>query len=301
MKTIRAIIAIQFLIWIPALAAQAEDIAEQGKKGSIISESILDKDGKQRYNVIANSADLVQLLKDLFAKIGAQYAISQDVAGPVDLKRNNLTADEILKEVAGTASPPLVIERNKDGVYKVSRPPSLPVPSPLRPDLSRGPEGIVPVTPSGYGQFLPGNRPVTLDIPAGRQVPLTQVLSLMSTQTGFPIRLDRRVSDVTVTDSYFNQTPLNVALPLLAEATGLKLVVDNSHAELYPTDRFMAIMNDIVIGAASSQTCRSCAGKLAPSWKYCPNCGQPTGRGVRAPASKPGGPRSRFEKINRPF
>jgi hypothetical protein len=313
MQSIRAVLAL-LLLTIPFATASASDTTEQGNlnRGIAITEEDKDPQGNRRISVTADGAEITDLLKKLFNKSGDEYTIDQDISGPVDLKIRYLTFAEVYRRIAESAKPPLKI-RLEGKVYRVSR--ETPV---AKPGVeSGGPVGIgvVPIPngpipngfgtiPMGYGQIIPGNRLVTLDVPKDRPIPIVDAIARISQQTRFPIRVDRRVPRDVVFNSAIYDAPLAVVIQTIADTANLKIMPDGIGIVLMPMDQGSIFWNDILIGQFPNTPCRTCGIRLVPSWKYCPNCGQPTARpapgtsNARPSGTRPGNKVQRIERKN---
>src|SRR5262249_40299937 len=152
-------------------------------------------DGERRLNVQTDAAEITEVLKAIFKLTGDDFAIDQDVSGPVDIKIRNETPANVLSRIADSAKPALKIRR-VGNLYKISRDPALARPTepgagnagfdPLKPYAAAG-------NPIGYQQVASGNRPVNLDVPKDRPIPMSEVFARIAAQSGLNIRLDRRV------------------------------------------------------------------------------------------------------------
>src|SRR5205814_8126768 len=104
------------------LRAGAADINEHGVRKPAVSiyEDEKDPQGNRRIAVLADNAEITDLLKDMFKKSGDQYTIDQDISGPVDLNIKYATFAEVYRRIAESAKPPLKIQM--DGkLYRVTR------------------------------------------------------------------------------------------------------------------------------------------------------------------------------------
>ena len=252
-----------------------------------ISDNGADVSGNTLFSIIANGSNITDVLKKLFDKMGVkEYTIHQDVAGTVDIRMLKATGQQLLREVAEAARPPLRISRDDKGVYRVSQ--EL-VTSPTGINLGPGgviPPGVVPVKGAGvpqigYNQLGFGNRPVTLNVPDDRRISLADAVRQISQQTGVQIILDRRVSREVEFSGTITRAPLSLVLQSIADTAGLKLLVDANGATLTPPDQFLIRVRDILLGNYTSMTCPGCGERLNGAWKYCPNCSRVTPFGAR--------------------
>src|SRR2546423_15695483 len=108
MQAIRAILTILCLFSLPVLSLADR----QGERAGVTIVEDEVANGEKRLTVFADSADLPDLLKKLFAKTGDEFLIDQDVAGAINLKIKNATAEQVLARVAEIARPPLRITRD---------------------------------------------------------------------------------------------------------------------------------------------------------------------------------------------
>ena len=266
-------------------SALAEGNDSQIKRGPALS--IVDlgvgTDGERRLNVQTDAAEIADVLKAVFKLTGDDFAIDQDVVGSVDIKLKNVTPDVVLKQIAETAKPALKILR-VGNLYKISRDPALAKPTeggagaagfdPLKPYAGAG-------NPIGYQQVAAGNRPVNLDVPKDRPITMAEAFSRISSQSGINIRLDRRVPrDLTFSGTIIS-APASLVLQTIAHEADLKLIPDASGITVAPTDQFTIRMNELLYSEYPNSVCRSCGAKVSPLFRFCPNCGRVTGRGMK--------------------
>ena len=95
------------------------------------------------------------------------------------------------------------------------------------------------------------------------------------------------------------QAPLATVIQTIADTAGLHVVNDGQGLVLVPTPQMTVTINDIVLGVYPNTPCKSCGIKLSPAWKFCPNCGQPTGRGTTTPGRTGNPPGTKVQKIYR--
>ncbi len=297
-RPILLIITLLALVFAPS-SANVQGV----RSGIAISPSATDTNGNRTYNVVADSAELSAFLKELFKVTGDQFTVDQDVAGPVDLNLKAATIDQVIKEVAKLAKPPIRIVK-QGGVYRVSRDfNAQAAANSLRDSTGEGilqstrPPGSV-FGPNGnpYQALAPANRPVTLDVARERPISLADALSRISVQTNVMVRLDRRIPRELTFSGTVSRAPLGLVLQYIAEASDLKIVWDNSQVLLLPTDRFQIRVNEILIGQYPAGNCVKCGSKLLSDWIYCPRCGQAVARTGIVP-QKPGSSRSTPNRI----
>lgn len=307
---------------LPALGADAGQAA--GRRGISIAETGKDSEGRPLFSVLADSAEVTDLLKALFTKTGDEFTIDQDVSGPIDLNIRDKTLEDLFQEIARTFHPALKIR--KDGkVWRVSRGFDAQAAAEAIRNRMEGngrfegalqtPNGVMPrsgknllSTAVPLGETIPTNRYVSLDVPDARPIALSDALAQISAQTGFPVSLDKRVPR----DLRFSGVIVRASLPLvlqeIARTSGLKLIADGTQAVLAPTDQFSITFNGLQIGQMTAFTCRRCGHSISPLWNFCPNCGLPTPRGTQqqyqqnqAPGSRAGvGSRGTVQKFQRP-
>src|SRR5258706_15315431 len=113
MKLIGAIAITFFCLVTQGPRANAANEDAQVRRGPAIS--IVDlgvgPDGERRLNVQTDAAEITDLLKAVFKLTGDDFAIDQDVSGPVDIKIKNATAADVFRQIANSAKPPLKIRR----------------------------------------------------------------------------------------------------------------------------------------------------------------------------------------------
>ena len=251
-----------------------------------VSENGTDSKGTKLYGVVAHGAGIAEILRAVFARTGDQYVIDEDVAGTVDISVRNAPIEQVLRQIAEAARPPLRIRPDAKGVFKVSR--EL-VAQPAAIDLGSGnvvPPGIVPVpsgviAPGGYQQLAAGNRPVTVNIPKERPIPLAEALRQISNQTGYPITLDRRIPRDVEFSGKIERAPLSMVLPYIAEASKLKLIMNAMGATFTAPDWFIVKVRDVILGNSADSACPGCGERIAVEWRYCPHCSRKTPTGVR--------------------
>jgi type II secretory pathway component GspD/PulD (secretin) len=252
-----------------------------------ISPNGADPAGNKLYSIIANGSNITDVLKKLFETMGIkEYTIHQDVSGTIDIRMLKATGQQLMREIAEAARPPLRISRDEKGFYRVSQ--EL-VTSPT--GISLGPGGVVPpgvvpfkgagLPPIGYSQLAFGNRPVTLNVPDDRRISLADAVRQISQQTGVQVTLDRRVSREVEFSGTITRAPLSLVLQSIADTAGLKLIADANGATLTPPDQFLIRVRDILLGNYTSMACPGCGERLNGAWKYCPNCSRITPIGDR--------------------
>src|SRR5258708_26742847 len=102
-----------------ATAANGDSQVRRGPAISIVDLGV-GADGERRLSVQTDAAEITDLLKAVFKLTGDDFAIDQDVSGPVDIKIKNATAVEVFKQIADSAKPPLKIRRVCN-IIKISR------------------------------------------------------------------------------------------------------------------------------------------------------------------------------------
>jgi hypothetical protein len=294
MRHIRRTIVGPALAWL-VVAVAAPVRAEVGVQGAtkpslVVVDNGVDASKRPVYTITAKSTEITEVLRAVFAKAAVEYAIDQDVVGPVDVNLKNRTFDEILMQIRDTARPPIKILRGEDKVYRVSRDYVLEEKAAIlqnRLNNQGGGFGSGQIAPSGprVGQFpgsqvmLPADKFVSLNVPDSSPIPLSQALARISAQTGFPILLDKRVpQEVKFSGSI--EASLNLALPALADIAGLRLVMSGGQAVFVPTDSFRILVNNMLLGQTGSP-CTKCRQTVWSTWSFCPNCGQITPRGAQ--------------------
>lgn len=296
------IIAILFLCTGAPLCAAA-DHEEAEKSGALtLVETAKDKDGRPLYTLKAERVPLADLLRSLFLKMGQEFSIAQDVRGTVDLYVQNASLEQALARVEELARPPIKIARGKFArVTRASEPLDA-----ARAHLQRLPlrnnnlleplaPGYPPVVPGGYpaSPAFPGaNRPINLDIPEDRPIPLSEALRQIEQQARVPIRLDRNIPRDVAFSARFVQTPMGVALDSIAKTGALKWMLQPDGALLIaPTDRLRLFLGELALSASA---CPQCGAPLLRSWRFCPHCGQTMAR--LTPNRLPASPRKPDDK-----
>ncbi|MGC8669288.1 MAG: zinc-ribbon domain-containing protein [Chthonomonadales bacterium] len=236
--------------------------SDQSRSQVSVQEAASGAGGAGRFTLTADHADIAEVLKALFTKIGADYAIDQDVEGPVDVRLRNETVPRILQAIEAVARPAITI-RMVNGVYRVSlREPAAGSAVRLR-------------TRFGYQPLTVVNRPVTLEVPEDHPIPLEAALERISLQTGYVIRLDRRIPRSLMFSGRILQAPLGTTLQAIADTSGLKVVAGGNEVLLVPQDRFLITLGGAAVGGYPLGTCGFCGERLLPGWRYCPHCGRP--------------------------
>jgi len=275
MTRLIALIILQLAAPVGSFPVRADDAP--GHKGITIVQIGVDAD--KRFSIIADSAEIGEVLKALFGKAGDDFLIDQDVSGPISLKLTNVPMDEIFRRIETLAKPPLRIQR--DGKqFKVSIAPQdtkkiAVIQNPNGLSFNQIP-GIVPGVTDAYQNVTPASRPVSIEVPKNRPITLGQALQQISRQTGFPVRLDPRIPAGLTFSGTITRSSLGMVLQALADTTNLKIVDYGTSAVLVPTDQFIVRMNDVLVGQKTGISCPTCGVNLATNWKYCPNCGRPT-------------------------
>lgn len=273
-RKLLAAIALGAMVWAGGGSARAEDAAiDQSRVTVSVQEPARGGTGVVRLTVLADRADITEVLKALFTKIGADYAIDQDVGGAVDLHLRNETFPRILQAVEAVSRPPIVV-RVVNGVYRVSlreQTPGAPLRGPMR---------------YPYASLAVANRPVTLEVSEEHPIPLEAALERMSLQTGYIIRLDPRVPRSLMFSGHITQAPLGTVLQVIADTSRLKVVTAGNEVLLVPEDRFLITLGGAAVSGYPTTACRYCGERLLPGWKFCPHCGKPvpspyTGRPAR--------------------
>lgn len=259
-------------LFFAAGGALAMDAAADQSRSPVSLEGVqLSAGGPPRFTLMADRADIGEVLKAIFAKMGADYAIDQDVEGPVDLRLRNETLPRILQAVEAIARPPVVV-RMVNGVYRVSLRETQGVPGPRLPGRF------------AYQALTLGSRPVTLEVPEDHPITLEAALEKIGLQTGCLIRMDARIPRSLMFSGHIRQAPLGTVLQAIADTSGLKLVPAGSELLLVPQDRFLITLGGAAVGGYPADVCRFCGTRLLPGWKFCPHCGKP------APNPRPGRP-----------
>ncbi len=286
MDRLRAHIWVALLLMAVSSAAAGARTAI-GERGVSIVDTVVG--GERRYTVIADNAEISDLLKQLFAKTGDEFSIDQGVAGAVNLKVRDASLEQVFARISEVARPPLKIRH--EGKYYHVAPDLSAIP------LSQGPPPVVrgggsaalhrpfPQVAGGYQALAPANRPVTLDVPKDRPIPLALALDRISAQTGYPVRLDPRVPAQLTFSGTITSAPLSMVLQAIGESSALKIVDYGSYAMLAPADTFMIRWNQAP-GAYTGISCPNCGERLQANWRYCPSCGVQIARPQQAPGTR---------------
>ncbi len=274
-----------FLILGKDAVAQPSSRQNRDPRPVDIKENGTDSKGNKLFSVVASGNEIAEILRAVFGRTGDQYVIDEDVSGTVNISIRNATAEKVLREVAEAARPPLRIRRDEKGLYKVSRElVVLPTGIDLRSGI--GPPAIVPsgaglLAPGGYQQLAASNRPVTLNIPKERPIPLADALQQIQMQTGYSIVLDRRIPRDVEFYGKIDRAPLSMVLPTIAEVSKLKLTMSATGATFTAPDWFILRVNGILLGSTDDSACPGCGGRISSDWRYCPNCSRMTRAGER--------------------
>ncbi len=233
----------------------------------------------RRFTVIADNAEITDLLKQLFAKTGDEFSVEQGVAGPITLLVRDATLDQVFNRITEVARPPLKI-RHEGNYYRVAVDTSAPagnppgvVPGGVRPGIRR----VFPDVPAGYEILNPGNRLVTIDVPKDHPIPLSTALARISAQTGYLVRLDPHVRPDTTFTGTIVKASLSMVLQAIADTTRLRIVDYGTYALLVPTPEFQIRFNTDSFPFPAI-TCPNCHASVSSAWNYCPNCGTPLSR-----------------------
>jgi hypothetical protein len=272
------------------------------KAGFSIVETGKNADGKALYNVKADSADIADVLKAIFLKMGEPpYLIQENVRGTLNFSLKEATLDEILQGVQKASVPPIKITSGK--VTTVSRAFDAKTAAALIQqrieDMHDGIGLSGPATLPGAQQgSSPLDRPVTLNIAYNRPILLSEALLNIEKQTGVSIRLDKNIpTDIRFTATVTHM-PLRYVLQNIAPgdaSSALKTVVLNDYILIAPTDRLEISRGPNILG--STLLCLKCRQPLSSGWSFCPNCGQTTPRGLLLNQNRPNRNTGGIQKI----
>jgi hypothetical protein len=274
--------------------------------GLTITGSGRSANGKPLFDLKAENADVIEVLKQLFsrARLGA-YEISPEIRQSVTFSAKGATADELIDKVRNSTTPPLNIVTNGQTVFVTRSANAVSRAEEIRRRMEGNPYSrLTPgIVPSGLSEAFAGGyrdaaaleTPVSLNVPDDKPISLGALAALLEKQTRVPIRLDAGVpSDVKFT-GVLTRVPLRSVLQNLAPGTGegsLKIVSSANQILIAPTDRFNLMYGASVIG--STLRCERCRASLFSTWSFCPNCGQATKRGLlqpNTPSTGAGAPR----------
>jgi hypothetical protein len=293
-------------IFFPALAgliavSTAPSLAEVGtqavaKPSLVLADSGVDAAKRPVYTITAKSTEITEVLRSVFAKAGLEYAIDQDVVGPVDVNLKNRTIDEILMQIRDTARPPIKITKGEDKVYRVSRDYALEEKAAAIQNRMNngggfgsgqmGPAGVRGSQAVNAQLAIPSDKSVTLNIPDNRPIPLSQAIARISAQTGFSIVLDKRVPQDVQFAGSITEASLPTVLQTIADTAGLRLIVSGTQAVFVPTDHYRIMVNNMMLGQTGI-ACQKCRQPVWSTWSYCPSCGQATQRGIQNQMQNP--------------
>jgi hypothetical protein len=296
------------LIVLAFLAPARSDLGAQANHtGLSIVEEGADSSGNHLYTIHADNVDIKEVLRAFLKKTDQELAIDQDVAGTVPvLDIRNKTFHDALQWIVNVAQPRIKIvkvgsvyhvTRDLDAIRKADAA-SIAERAQQRIDQIHnggfgGAGGSMPsVVPMGSatGQMrsnsafqngIPMDRNVSISVPEGQPIPLSQVLEKMSAQTGFSIVLDPRVPRELSFSGTITEAQLPLVLQTIATTSGLKLVANGTQAIFSPTDQFTLRLGGNVIGVHPSVPCSRCRQPVSPFWNYCPHCGQIIPRGMQ--------------------
>lgn len=285
---------------LPAVSARAGYDGPEQTGGISITEAGRDASGQKIFDLKAEGADVIDLLKRLFSRAGVNnYEISPEIRQSVTLSMKGATANEMINKVGASTSPPLTIQATGRNVVVTRSPNAFSRAEEIRrrmEAIQAGRNGIG-IVPSGLSDAFGGTyrdaaaleTPVTLVVPDDRPITLAAALQLMEKQTHVPIRLDPSLpSDIKFTGSV-NRVPLRAVLQNIApggsEGT-LKLIASTNQILIAPADRINVFWGGAAI--SSMQPCTRCRQPLLATWSFCPNCGQPTKRGLLQGNQGPG-------------
>lgn len=275
--TFTLLFSLALLVCLPMVRADAQNASKvqpttpdmvagerpSGRRGISIVEG--SSQGNQKtFSVQADSADIGDLLKSLFAKTGDEFAIDQDVTGLVDLRIKEATLDEICRRIAEVSRPRLNIRREKT-VYRVSLAAD---PQRTAQEIqnrmaggTRFPNGTTPrlSTPGGGLQAVPlggdvlanpalAERYVTLDIPKERPITLLEAVNRIAQQTQTQIVLDRRIPRDMEFYGHITRASLPLVLYYFTKDYDFKLVPNGSQIILAPSDQFILKLRNIELG-----------------------------------------------------
>jgi hypothetical protein len=269
--------------------------------GLTLTEAGRNASGRPLYDLKAEKADLVDVLKQLFQRAGiGSYEISQEVRQSVTLSAKGATADELIDKVRGATVPPFNIQTNGRTVFVTRSATAVSRAEEIRRRMESNqfkrmpglvPGGVVDSVGGVYRDAAALDRPVTLVVPDDKPITLSAALQAFERQTGVPIRLDRSLSpDIKFLGSVTN-VPLRSVLQKLAPGNddgSLKIVTMPNQIVIAPADRFNVMLNGTAI--MSTEGCQKCRQPLHALWSFCPNCGQVTRRGqlgIRKSAPRP--------------
>jgi hypothetical protein len=270
--------ALPALLWVVPVAAEDEPAARSVAGALTLVETGRAPNGKPRYSIEAYSVDLNTLITEVLRRTGEEFAVSQDVTGPVSLVLRNATADEILEAASRVARPPFRITRGRGIVVSLAPEAEGPVPPGGIRRITTGPGRRVGPSPTAIIDATSAlQTPVSLDIADGRPVAMAQAMKALEQQTGVPIRLDPRIPGNLGFAARVTRTPLMVVLESIARTGALKWSVQSDGSVLVaPTDWMRLTLGGAPLPpAAASTPCPRCGRPIQPDWRYCPGCGQP--------------------------
>lgn len=260
--------------------------------------------GKQLFDLKADKADVLDLLKQLFAKAGVRnYEISPEIRQNITLSASAATADELIEKVRSATVPPVNILTNGTTVFVTRSASAVSKAEEIRRRMEANqnsrlapsivPSGLSEAFANGYRDTAALETLVSLNVPDDRPITLGMALQLLERQSRVPLRLDPGVpADIKFT-GVVTRVPLRSVLQNLAPGTGdgsLKVVSMPTQILIAPSDRFNLYWNG---GAVSSTlSCAKCRQPVLSVWSYCPNCGLATRRGqLQGGQIAPGGGR----------
>lgn len=270
--------------------AMADGPAQGKTPGLTITEAGKSSAGRQLYNLKADGAYVVDVLKQLFAKAGINnYQISAEVTGSVTLDVQGVSADSLIDQVRSAMVPPLYIQSNGRQIFVMRSANAVSKAEEIRRRMEAMQGGrLAPgIVPNGLTSGLEGayrdsaalEKTVTLNVSDEHPITLSAALQLLESQTRVPIRLDPSLTgDVKFTGTV-TRVPLRTVLQNIAPGGegSLKWISTPSQILIAPADRMNVVWNGSAIG--SNQACQKCKQLLLSTWNFCPNCGQPTRRG----------------------
>jgi hypothetical protein len=244
-----------------------------------------------RYTIEANGADIRDVLSALLRKTGKEYAINQDVTGPVSFVLRDKTLEEILERLQAVARPAISIQRGAM-ITVATVPPSagesasraMAAPTGQAKRTGLGQQSRIEVIRPGQAALFGGqagawNRPVNLAIPDDRPIPLRTALRQIEVQTQVPIRLDPRVPTDIGLAARFTDTPLSLVLDSIGRTGALKWQSQSDGSILIaPTDWMLVTVRGLPVWGQPANVCPSCRRPVLPSWSFCPYDGVPLKR-----------------------
>jgi hypothetical protein len=291
MKRAFAALLIALLSIHPAVGRlQADEIpgvvpnrSASGQSGTSIIETGKTADGKAVYSVRAYNVDIAELLGGLFRQTGEECVIDQDVSGPITLAIKDATIDQILERVQASARPAIKITRGKFTRVSLLLDPRIADAMTNRTLQGNRVNSLnVPnASGLGYNQIVNQqspllNRPVTLNIPDSRPIPLSAALQMIQGQTQVPIRLDSRIPSNVGFVGQMTQVPLSLVLETITRIGAFKWIQQPDGSLLIaPSDRLTLFIAESALGNAP---CNRCNQLVLSSWKFCPHCGQTAAR-----------------------